>query len=129
MLINQDTFKDDILNYGTLFTIQREKLYAWRWQEFTNVVLEIYPEYFLKLYSHEKIRNFHLINLTNVINFKMRDKLRVGLNYETLEHVNSVEFDKIVKKFKNYIKQGGEVEQEIRQSFFTSIPQALLKYL
>ncbi len=129
MLINQDTFKDDILNYGTLFTIQREKLYAWRWQEFINVVLEMYPEYFLKLYSHEKIRNFHLINLTNVINFKMRDKLRVGLNYETLEHVDPVEFDKIVKKFKNYIKQGGEIEQEMRQSFFTSIPPALLKYL
>lgn len=62
------------------------------------------------------------------INFKMKVKLEMALDYIKMETVTVEEFNKIVVKFRNYIKQGGDVEKEIRESFNKQLPQHYHKY-
>jgi hypothetical protein len=122
MKIDQDTYKNDVLHFGAYGSEQRDRLYEWRWQQFIDVLTDKYPEYFLKFYSHREVRKFHLSNLHKVMNFRMKDKLKLGLTYPDMESVNSAEFKKVMIKLRNYIKQGGDVESQLRQALIQPLP-------
>jgi len=128
MKINQDTFKEGVLNYGPHRSIQRDRLYEWRWQQFIDVVTDKYPEYFLKFYSHQKIREYYLKQLIRVIKLRMKDKLRASLAYSDMESVNSAEFDKIMTKLTNYIKQGGNIREDLHISLTQPLPPYLHQF-
>ena len=128
MKIDQDTFKNGSLNYGSHGTEQRERLYEWRWQQFIDLISEKYPEYFFKFYSHKRIREYHLNQLCKKIGFGMKNKLRYALNYSDLESVNSSEFEKILKKFRNYLQHGNNTDLEVRASFTQPLPQFLYHF-
>ena len=122
MQINLDTIKDGKTNYGMNGTDQRDKVYEWRWQQFIDVVEEKYPEYYLKFYSHRKVREYHLLHLGNNINFKMKHKLLLSLHYVGMETVNFREFEKIMKKLRNYFQQGDGANEEVRAAFTDPLP-------
>lgn len=128
MRIDQDTFKDGELNYGKHGSEQRERLYEWRWQKFIDVITHRYPEYFLMFYSHKRIRQHYLNELCKNIDFRMKSKLKVSLVYTDLESINSNEFTKIIAKLANYIKQGGNVEEEVKKTFTQPLPSYLQQY-
>lgn len=128
MKINQDTFKEGVLDYGPRGSIQRDRVYEWRWQRFIDVITENYPEYFLKFYTHRKIREYYLLELIKVIKLKMKDKLRASLFYIDMESVNSVEFDKIMVKLNNYIKQGGKIREDLHISLTKPLSPHLYQF-
>lgn len=122
MKINQDTFKNGVLFYGAYETPQRDTLYEWRWQQFIDIITVDYPEYFLKFYSHRKVRQHHLKQFSKKINFKMRDKLMLSLEYSSMESVNSAEFEKVLKKFVNCLVYDKTVGKALKTALTQPLP-------
>ena len=128
MRIDQDTYKNNVLNFGLKESNQRNRLYEWRWQQFIDIITVDYPEYFLKFYSHRQIRKYHLSQLIRLMNFKMSPKLRAALNYADMESVNTAEFAKIMRKLTNYIRQDSEVGEVMKAALTQPLPLALHQY-
>jgi hypothetical protein len=108
MKINQDTFRDDELDFGGNKTSQRDTLWVWRWSTFIELFEKDYPEVWITIIGIPNKNRWivadNLLNLT----FEFKHKLHYGLSYEYMESLNSSEFDKTIIKFKNYLAHSTE---------------------
>lgn len=108
MKIGQDTFKDGKLNYGSVDGQQRLEFWLCRWDSFIILFEEKYPEMILKLSDITLFKSYIITSNITKLSFKYKDKLIHSLSYNNMEHVNYSEFNKILKKFKNYLYHSPE---------------------
>lgn len=117
MRIDQDTFKEGKLNFGPRYSSQRDTLHQWRWEQFRDLFELNYPEYVMVMYGMKESKITKVLINLKKSTFKMKDKLAYGLSYGDMELVNTNEFAKIIRKFKNYLRQtqnDGVVEKLFR---------------
>ncbi len=110
MRIDLDTFKNGKLDFGSYHSTQRDTFYSARWLYLIELFELNYPEYVVKLYGFDKIQKNQFIGRLKNIDFKMSKKLALALSYRHMETVDSIEFTKILKKFRNYLGYGANTD-------------------
>jgi hypothetical protein len=121
MQINQDTFKEGKLDFGMRYSAQRNNIYDYRHNVFNDLILEDYPEYYLMLQGDRATVRKLIFRIAKHINFKYKDKIACSLAYDSLESVNSNEFEVIIKRFGRYLKNHLMVKEELKQAFIQEV--------
>lgn len=105
--IDQDTFKENKLNFGMLHSKLRNDIFSYRWESFINTFSDFYPEITIKLLNvgNDDYRNIELIlyNLKKRLDSPIKYKLYHGLDYKRMEKVTTQEFKQVITKLTNYL--------------------------
>lgn len=111
MKINQDTFKDGKLYFGDIENPRRLSLWKWRWHQFISSFETYFPEVIINLGSIDLRRSFIVADNVKELHYKYSVKLYYALDFDDMEKINTSEFDKIIKTFKNYLHHSTEADK------------------
>lgn len=117
MRIDQDTFKENELNFGMYNSTQRNNLFNFRLEQFKDLLLEDYPEHYMRLTGDRQSVQMYLYRIKSNISFKHRNKLVGSLIYSDLECVNTNEFKVIIGRFKRFLLLHKDVSKELEAAF------------
>jgi len=103
--IDQDTFRNNKLYFGSRDSKQRKDYQQWRLSKVKDIIYEYFPEYSLFLEGDEAVVDYYISRLRHLNDFKFRYKLAYSLSLKSdyMESVTTNEFNRIIYKFKNYI--------------------------
>ena len=117
MRIDQDTFKENELNFGAFNSTQRNRLFNFRLEQFKDLIVVDYPEHYIRLSGDRRSVEKYLYRLKSNLSFKHRNKLVGGLIYNELECLNTTEFRLILGRFKRFLLLHKDVSKELEATF------------
>ena len=111
MKIDEDTYKDGELYYGSISSEIRLNLWNWRWMSILNLFETKYPEVIINLINPSFVNSYKIMDNFKRLSFKYKHKIYWSLDYQEMEKVTNVEFKILLKKFKNYLIHTKEIEK------------------